>query len=135
MDEGAAGPQRLDVGGAKDHREGRSPAAATAPAGRVGTGAGPTGPGGGPPGAGGDAGAGPGPDPLRPDAVVAVRVFRGGPAIMANDLAGMPTSGITVQACGDAHLANFGLFGSPERDLVFTSTTSTRRCPAPWNGT
>ena len=46
--------------------------------------------------------------------------FRGGPAIMANDLAGMPTSGITVQACGDAHLVNFGLFGSQERELVFS---------------
>jgi hypothetical protein len=46
--------------------------------------------------------------------------FRGGPAIMANDLAGTPSSGITVQACGDAHLVNFGLFGSPERDLVFS---------------
>jgi uncharacterized protein (DUF2252 family) len=38
---------------------------------------------------------------------------------MAADLAQTPTSGIVVQLCGDAHLSNFGLFASPERDLVF----------------
>jgi len=58
--------------------------------------------------------------------------FRGGPAIMANDLAGMPTSGITVQLCGDAHLVNFGLFGSPERDLVFSVNDFDETLPGPW---
>jgi uncharacterized protein (DUF2252 family) len=38
---------------------------------------------------------------------------------MAADLAATPSSGIVVQLCGDAHLSNFGLFASPERDLVF----------------
>ena len=55
---------------------------------------------------------------------------------MAVDLAPTPTSGLTVQACGDAHLSNFGLFASPERDAACsTSTTSTRRCPGPGSGT
>jgi hypothetical protein len=58
--------------------------------------------------------------------------FRGGPAIMANDLAGMATSGITVQLCGDAHLVNFGLFGSPERDLVFSLNDFDETLPGPW---
>jgi uncharacterized protein (DUF2252 family) len=58
--------------------------------------------------------------------------FRGGPAIMANDLAGMATSGITVQLCGDAHLVNFGLFGSPERDLVFSVNDFDETLPGPW---
>jgi hypothetical protein len=58
--------------------------------------------------------------------------FRGGPAIMANDLAGTPTSGITVQACGDAHLVNFGLFGSPERELVFSLNDFDETLAGPW---
>ena len=45
--------------------------------------------------------------------------FRGGALIMAADLAPLPLSGITVQVCGDAHLMNFGLYASPERDLLF----------------
>jgi uncharacterized protein (DUF2252 family) len=58
--------------------------------------------------------------------------FRGGPAIMANDLAGMATSGITVQLCGDAHLVNFGLFASPERELVFSLNDFDETLPGPW---
>ncbi len=58
--------------------------------------------------------------------------FRGGPAIMANDLAGSPTSGITVQLCGDAHLVNFGLFASPGRDLVFDVNDFDETLPGPW---
>ena len=38
---------------------------------------------------------------------------------MASDLASTPRSGLTVQLCGDAHLSNFGIFGSPERHLLF----------------
>src|SRR5437879_4054523 len=60
--------------------------------------------------------------------------YRGGAAIMARDLVGTPTSGLSVQLCGDAHLSNFGTFSSPERELVLTSMTSTRRCQAPGNG-
>jgi uncharacterized protein (DUF2252 family) len=45
--------------------------------------------------------------------------YRGGAAIMAADLGVLPSTGLVVQLCGDAHLANFGLFGSPERALVF----------------
>ncbi len=45
--------------------------------------------------------------------------FRGAALPMAADLASTPEAGIVVQLCGDAHLSNFGLFASPERDLVF----------------
>lgn len=45
--------------------------------------------------------------------------FRGAAIIMANDLAKTPTTNLKVQACGDAHIANFGVFASPERRLVF----------------
>ncbi|HYN42261.1 MAG TPA: DUF2252 family protein, partial [Thermoanaerobaculia bacterium] len=45
--------------------------------------------------------------------------LRGSAALMAEDLASTPTSGIRVQACGDCHLLNFGLFASPERNLFF----------------
>mgnify|MGYP003346754584 CR=1 FL=1 len=38
---------------------------------------------------------------------------------MAADLAGTPDSGLRVQCCGDAHLLNFGAYGTPERNLVF----------------
>jgi len=43
---------------------------------------------------------------------------------MAWDLAQMPTSGIRVQACGDAHLLNFGMYAAPDRRLVFSITPS-----------
>src|SRR5215475_8361328 len=45
--------------------------------------------------------------------------FRGSAALMAWDLSTTPTTGITVQACGDCHAANFGGFASPERRLLF----------------
>jgi uncharacterized protein (DUF2252 family) len=45
--------------------------------------------------------------------------YRGAALPMAADLAAGTSSGIIVQLCGDAHLSNFGLFASPERDLVF----------------
>ena len=51
---------------------------------------------------------------------------------MANDLAGSPTSGMTVQLCGDAHLVNFGLFASPGRDLVFDVNDFDETLPGPW---
>jgi uncharacterized protein (DUF2252 family) len=51
---------------------------------------------------------------------------------MAYDLAGTPSSGFVVQACGDAHLSNFGIFASPERRLVFDINDFDETLPAPW---
>jgi hypothetical protein len=51
---------------------------------------------------------------------------------MASDLARTPATGIIVQACGDAHLSNFGLFGSPERKLVFDVNDFDETVPGPW---
>ena len=45
--------------------------------------------------------------------------YRGAALPMASDLSHTPVSGLAVQACGDAHLSNFGIFGSAERRLVF----------------
>jgi len=58
--------------------------------------------------------------------------FRGSARIMAADLAGTPVSGLEVQACGDAHLANFGLFASPERQLVFDINDFDETLTGPW---
>jgi uncharacterized protein (DUF2252 family) len=58
--------------------------------------------------------------------------YRGAALPMANDLATTPRSGLTVQACGDAHLSNFGLFASPERNLVFDVNDFDETLPAPW---
>jgi uncharacterized protein (DUF2252 family) len=58
--------------------------------------------------------------------------FRGGALIMAADLAGTANSGLRVQLCGDAHLANFGVFGSPERNLVFDINDFDETAPGPW---
>jgi uncharacterized protein (DUF2252 family) len=51
---------------------------------------------------------------------------------MAADLATTPTTGIEVQACGDAHLLNFGLFASPERTVLFDVNDFDETAPAPW---
>ncbi len=58
--------------------------------------------------------------------------YRGGAAIMANDLASTPNANITVQCCGDAHLSNFGLFGTPERQLIFDINDFDETLPGPW---
>jgi uncharacterized protein (DUF2252 family) len=58
--------------------------------------------------------------------------FRGAALPMASDLARTPRSGLTVQVCGDAHLANFGVFGSPERNLVFSVNDFDETLPGPW---
>ncbi len=58
--------------------------------------------------------------------------YRGAALIMANDLAGTPRSGLNVQACGDAHLSNFGVFASPERRLVFDLNDFDETLPGPW---
>jgi len=58
--------------------------------------------------------------------------FRGAALIMASDLATTPTSGLPVQACGDAHLSNFGVFASPDRALVFDVNDFDETLPGPW---
>ncbi len=58
--------------------------------------------------------------------------LRGAPAVMACDLAGTPVSGLTVQACGDCHLVNFGVFASPERKLVFDINDFDETLRGPW---
>ena len=58
--------------------------------------------------------------------------FRGTAAIQAYDLAGTPTSGIIVQACGDCHLMNFGGFATPERNIVFDINDFDETLPAPF---
>jgi uncharacterized protein (DUF2252 family) len=58
--------------------------------------------------------------------------YRGAALPMASDLASTPATGIIVQACGDAHLSNFGLFGSPERKLLFDVNDFDETVPAPW---
>lgn len=58
--------------------------------------------------------------------------FRGSAAVMAADLARTPTSGERVQLCGDAHLANFGGFGAPDRTVVFDLNDFDETLPGPW---
>ena len=58
--------------------------------------------------------------------------YRGAALPMAADLAGTPTSGLRVQLCGDAHLANFGGFASPERRLVFDVNDFDETLPGPF---
>jgi uncharacterized protein (DUF2252 family) len=58
--------------------------------------------------------------------------FRGASMVMAADLADTPRTGLTVQACGDAHLSNFGVFASPERRLVFDINDFDETLPGPW---
>ncbi|MEA4945623.1 MAG: DUF2252 domain-containing protein [Propionicimonas sp.] len=58
--------------------------------------------------------------------------YRGAAALMAHDLAATGVSGLRVQACGDAHLSNFGFYASPERELVFDLNDFDETLPAPW---
>lgn len=58
--------------------------------------------------------------------------YRGTAAIMAADIAATPTTGSIVQACGDCHLANFGLFATPERNVIFDLNDFDETLPAPW---
>jgi len=58
--------------------------------------------------------------------------YRGAALPMAADLATTPVSGLAVQACGDAHLSNFGVFGSAERHLVFDVNDFDETLPGPW---
>ncbi|MEI6885797.1 MAG: DUF2252 domain-containing protein [Bacteroidota bacterium] len=58
--------------------------------------------------------------------------FRGSAFNMAADLANTPVSGMFVQACGDAHLCNFGGFATPERNVIFSINDLDETLPAPW---
>ncbi len=58
--------------------------------------------------------------------------YRGAAYVMAADLASTPSSGLRVQACGDAHLMNFGVFASPERTLMFDMNDFDETLPGPW---
>ena len=58
--------------------------------------------------------------------------YRGAARVMTADLATTPVSGIRAQLCGDAHLSNFGVFASPERQLVFDLNDFDETLPGPW---
>ena len=58
--------------------------------------------------------------------------FRGSALLMAHDLASTPITGLQVQLCGDAHLANFGVYASPERNLLFDLNDFDETLPGPW---
>jgi uncharacterized protein (DUF2252 family) len=58
--------------------------------------------------------------------------LRGSAGLMAYDLASRPSTGLRVQACGDCHLLNFGMFATPERNLVFDMNDFDETLPAPW---
>ncbi len=58
--------------------------------------------------------------------------YRGAALVMAADLSRTPASGLAVQACGDAHLSNFGAFGTPERHLAFDINDFDETNPGPW---
>ncbi len=58
--------------------------------------------------------------------------YRGAAAVMAADLAPSPSSGLVVQACGDAHISNFGGFAAPDRRLVFGPNDFDETLPGPW---
>ncbi|AIG77947.1 Hypothetical protein AJAP_25500 [Amycolatopsis japonica] len=58
--------------------------------------------------------------------------YRGAAGLMAADLAGSPASGLTAQLCGDAHAANFGLYGTPEGQIVMDINDFDESVPGPW---
>jgi len=58
--------------------------------------------------------------------------YRGAALIMASDLSATPSTGLTAQICGDAHLSNFGAYGSAERELVFDVTDFDESLVGPW---
>ncbi len=58
--------------------------------------------------------------------------LRGSAAVMAADLAALPTTAMYVNACGDMHVSNFGVFGSAERELIFAINDFDEVFPAPW---
>src|SRR6266446_5285141 len=58
--------------------------------------------------------------------------LRGAAVVMAQDLAATPVTGLAVQVCGDAHLSNFGVYASPERDQVFDVNDFDETLSGPW---
>lgn len=72
--------------------------------------------------------------PLRNERMAASEFafFRGAAAVMASDLANDPHSGLHVASCGDAHVANFGFFASPQRSLMFDLNDFDEAAWAPW---
>ena len=58
--------------------------------------------------------------------------YRGAAAVMAGDLASRPDSGLMVQLCGDAHVLNFGLWATPERNLAFDLRDFDETLPGPF---
>jgi uncharacterized protein (DUF2252 family) len=58
--------------------------------------------------------------------------LRGSAAVMADDLARTPVTGLAVAACGDMHVANFGVYASAERNLVFAINDFDEVHPGPW---
>jgi uncharacterized protein (DUF2252 family) len=58
--------------------------------------------------------------------------LRGAAVVMAHDLATTPITGLRVQLCGDAHVGNFGIFGTPERNQVFDVNDFDETLPGPW---
>jgi uncharacterized protein (DUF2252 family) len=58
--------------------------------------------------------------------------YRGAALLMASDLAATPRSKLTAQLCGDAHLSNFGVFASPERQMMFDINDFDETLPGPW---
>ena len=58
--------------------------------------------------------------------------LRGSAGLMAHDLATLPSTGLRVQACGDCHLLNFGIFAMPERNLILDINDFDETLPAPW---
>ena len=80
----------------------------------------------------GEPGSSPGPIRYGRMLVSPFTFYRGAALIMAADLAATPVSGVTVQLCGDAHLSNFGLFGTPERQMIFDINDFDETLPGPW---
>ena len=58
--------------------------------------------------------------------------YRGAALVMASDLSATPTTGLRVQLCGDAHLSNFGVFGTPERRMAFDLNDFDETLPGPF---
>ena len=58
--------------------------------------------------------------------------LRGAASVMARDLSSTPVTGLRVQLCGDAHVSNFGVFGTPERDQVFDINDFDETLAGPW---
>jgi uncharacterized protein (DUF2252 family) len=58
--------------------------------------------------------------------------YRGAALLMASDLAAVPDSGLDVQLCGDAHMSNFGVYGTPERRMLFDLNDFDETLPGPF---